>query len=81
MNTRCMVFAVALAMNAASVSACPVCNSATGNDVRAGIFGDDFGRNLLAVVLPFVAVAGVAAVVHFGLPARGRGDGHQADEP
>ena len=80
MSRRCLVLAVTLAMNAASASACPVCDSATGKAVRAGIFGDDVGRNLLAVVLPFAAVAGVAAAVHYGLPTRGRGDGQPTDE-
>ena len=72
MNCRRLIMTLTLLCGAASASACPVCNSATGNEVRAGIFGPGFGSNLLAVVLPFAAVAVVAAAVHFGLPPRGR---------
>lgn len=34
-------------------SACPLCDSETGKQVRAGIFGDDFWSTLLVVVSPF----------------------------
>ncbi|MDQ3120753.1 MAG: hypothetical protein M3Q89_14500 [Verrucomicrobiota bacterium] len=33
--------------------ACTVCNTDTGQQVRGGIFGDDFWSTLLAVALPF----------------------------
>ena len=63
----------------AAASGCPVCDSATGREVRAGIVAGDFGSNLLAVVLPFAAVAAVAAAVHCGLSFRGASDGHHPD--
>ncbi len=49
-------------------SACPVCNSETGEQVRAGLLDGNLALNLLAVVLPFVVLAGVTTVIHFGLP-------------
>jgi hypothetical protein len=45
--------------------ACTVCGSTAGQEVRAGFVKDDVAANLLAVVLPFVASAGVVALVHF----------------
>ena len=80
MNCRRLVLTLTLLCGAASATACPVCNSATGKEVRAGIFGEDFGRNLLAVVLPFAAVAGIVAMIHFGMPLRGRSNGRHAGE-
>ena len=37
----------------AAVSACTVCESEAGQQVRAGIFGDTFWPTLLAVLSPF----------------------------
>ena len=51
---------------APAASACPVCDSGTGEQVRAGIIDGQFGANLLATLLPFAVVLGVAAVVHSG---------------
>ena len=48
---------------------CPVCDTGTGEQVRAGIADGNLGLNLAAVLLPFAVVLGVAAVIHFGLPA------------
>ena len=78
MSSRWFIPALALAYNATAALACPVCDSATGQEVRAGIFGADFASNLLAVVLPFAAVAAVVAAVHFGVPLRGTS---HADRP
>lgn len=48
--------------------ACTVCDSDTGQQVRAGIFGDDFWTTLLAVASPFpVLLSGIAAY-HYGIP-------------
>jgi hypothetical protein len=52
--------------------ACPVCHSETGKQVRAGIFNEEFGTNLLTTLLPFPVVLGVAAALHYGFsPKRG----------
>lgn len=61
---------------AAPASACPICHSETGEQVRAGIFGEDFGSNLLACVLPFPISLCIAAALHFGADSRVAGEGH-----
>lgn len=55
---------------AGSAEACPVCDGETGRRVRAGIFNEDFGPNLLVILLPFPIVVGVAAALHHGLSPR-----------
>jgi hypothetical protein len=50
--------------------ACPVCDTATGHAVRAGIFGSDFGPNLLVTVLPFLVFTAIAAAIYYGPPPR-----------
>lgn len=42
-------------------AACPLCDSATGDRVRAEIRAD-FGANLLATTLPFAACLGLGAL-------------------
>jgi uncharacterized membrane protein len=61
------LFAVAAVSTA---SACPVCNTGTGEQVRAGLFDESFGMNLLATVLPFPILLGFVAAIHFGWPRR-----------
>ena len=53
------------------VSACPVCQSATGQEVRAGIFDRSFGYNLLVTLLPFPIFLGIALLIYFGVPRPG----------
>ena len=48
---------------ATAASACTVCDSDLGEQVRAGIFEENFWRNLFAVVAPFPAVLFAVAVV------------------
>gem|GEM_PF-3586447 len=59
--------------------ACPICASETGAEVRAGIFNEDFGWNLLVTVLPFPLMLGIAAALHFGCAPRERGEGDGVD--
>lgn len=49
-----------------AVTACPICDTETGRQVRAGIFGDDFWSTLLVVVSPFPVLLLVIAAYHFG---------------
>ena len=49
-----------------AVLGCPVCDTGTGDQVRAGILDENFGRTLLAVLLPFPILLGVVAVIHVG---------------
>ena len=62
-----------LLLAAALVGACPVCDSETGRDVRAGIVYGDFARNVLATVLPFAVVLGGVVAFHFDWPRGRRG--------
>jgi hypothetical protein len=55
-------------LRASPAQACPLCDSATGTRVRAGIFDSSFGYNLLATLLPFPVLLGIIALIHFGPP-------------
>lgn len=48
------------------VNACPLCDSERAKEVRAGLLDQDLGTNLFAATLPFVVLAGVVGIVHFG---------------
>lgn len=63
----------------APAGACPICDTGTGRQVRAGIFDDNFGRTLLAVALPFPILLAVVAAIHFGWPATRRTGGDLPD--
>ena len=52
----------------ATASACTVCDTTTGQQVRAGIFGDDFWSTLVAVASPFPVLLIVIGAYHFGVP-------------
>ena len=70
-----MVAFAALALHVFTVSsalACTVCDTDAGREVRAGILDADFGRTLLAVLLPFPILFGVVAAIHFSGPRVGR---------
>lgn len=55
-----------LMLYASIASACPVCHTPTGQQVRAGIFDERFGENLLLTLAPFPALAAVVVAMHFG---------------
>jgi hypothetical protein len=67
-GVRAAAVVATVAAWAGPAPACPLCGTDTGRQVRAGIFGDDFGRNLLLTVLPFAVLLGIVALIHFGLP-------------
>lgn len=50
------------------IDACPVCDTATGQRVRAGIWDGHFGHNLLLMALPFAVFAVLVALLRFGVP-------------
>ena len=56
------------ALFTASATACPVCNTDTGVQVRSGLVDANFATTLLAITLPFIILSGVAAAIHFGVP-------------
>jgi len=60
------VLPAAVAASDAPAAACPVCDTRPGQEVRDGIFDRDFGRNLLAVSLPFPLLLAVVGLIHFG---------------
>lgn len=64
--------AVAVAAVPLAASACPLCNTPTGQQVRAGIFDHDFAMTLLTVLAPFPVLLLVLAAMHFGLPRFGK---------
>ncbi len=74
-----VALAGAVFLSASSASACPLCHTETGEKVRAGIFDDEFARNVLVTLLPFPVLAGLVALIHFGFPnpkpSRSRGAG------
>jgi len=45
--------------------ACPICDTETGEQVRAGIFGGDFWSTLLVVASPFPVLLVAIAAYHF----------------
>lgn len=53
-----------------SADACPVCDAETGRQVRAGLFDEGLGWNLLATLLPFAVLLGITAAIHTGWPGR-----------
>ncbi len=67
---QCAAFSVAPALFTPAASACPVCHSETGKEVRAGLFNEDFTSNLVASIIPFPIFLGIVAAIH-GFPARG----------
>ena len=64
---RTLLLWAALAF-APAASACPFCRSETGEQVKAGLFNEDFGYNLFLTLLPFPVLLGIVALIHFGLP-------------
>jgi hypothetical protein len=55
-----------------SASACPVCHTETGRQVRAKLFDEGFGSALVQTLAPFPVLLGIVAALHFGLPSRAR---------
>ena len=70
-----MVALASAVLCTSSAWACPLCESETGERVRAGIFGDDFGSNLAVTLLPFPLFLGIVALIHFGPPWARDGSG------
>lgn len=65
---RCSVTAAAVWLWPATLWACPLCESSTGEQVRAGIFSAEFASHLIALLLPFPVLVGIVALIYFGLP-------------
>ena len=67
--TRFAAFLLVVGLSVPAAHACPVCTSETGEEVRAGLFNEDFAFNLFASALPFPIFLGIVAAIH-GLPGR-----------
>lgn len=50
-----------------SASACPVCDSATADEVRAGLTADGMGKTIAAMVAPFVVLVAGVRIYNVGL--------------
>ena len=71
-SARCAAFALGawVSLSTATASlACPVCHTETGVEVRAGIFDEQFAKNVALTLIPFPVLVGIVAAIHFGLPA------------
>jgi hypothetical protein len=60
----------ALAWFAPHAAACTFCNGGPDgvNEVREGVFDEQFWPRVVAVIAPFPVLAGIVALIHFGLP-------------
>lgn len=59
----------ALASVSLTAMSCPLCDSETADEVRAGLLDDVFFLNLGVAALPFAVLAVLIASIH-GLPSR-----------
>jgi hypothetical protein len=50
-----------------SATACPFCETETGQQVRAGIFNDQFWSNVTLTLLPLFVLFGIVALIYFDL--------------
>ena len=65
-RTGCFGFAALLL--SASASACTLCHTTSGKQVRAGIFNSSFCVKLLATAAPFPVFIAVVGLIYFGPP-------------
>lgn len=65
---RLMVSVVVPFLLTSPATACPLCESETGRQVREGIFDDDFGNKVVLTLIPFPVLIGVVALIYFGPP-------------
>lgn len=54
--------------------ACPLCDSETAKEVRAGIFNSDFASTALLTLLPFPILLSMVGLIYFGAPPWGKAD-------
>ena len=59
---------IVLLLNLASAAACPFCKSETGQQVKAGIFNDQFLGNVLLTLLPFPILLAIVALIYLDVP-------------
>ena len=59
---------IVLLLNLSSAAACPFCESETGQQVKAGIFNDQFWGNVLLTLIPFPILVAIVALIYFDVP-------------
>lgn len=57
----------ALLLLATAASACPLCDTETGRQVRADLLAADFAVTLLSVIAPFPVLLLLVAALHHGM--------------
>jgi hypothetical protein len=62
---RLILFVMGMAM-AAPALGCPICDTATGQQIRSGIVDDHFAFNVVATLLPLPILIAIAAFIHLG---------------
>lgn len=69
MNWRTAVTSGLIVLSAwlQSATACPYCETETGQQVRAGIFNDQFWSNVTVTLLPLFVLLGIVALIYFDL--------------
>ena len=65
-----LVLLVGVAGFAPHAAACTFCNGGADgvNEVRDGVFDEQFWPRVVAVVAPFPVLAGIVALIYFGPP-------------
>lgn len=63
-----LALVVALGVSMSPALTCPVCDSENGKQVRAGVFNDQFGWNLLKVASPFPVLLGAVGLAYCLMP-------------
>ena len=74
---RLMTPLAVLLLAASAAWGCPLCESETGRQVRAGIFDESFGTNVVLTLLPIPVLAAVVALIYYApnFPQRHNGGG------
>lgn len=64
----------ALGATASKASACPFCDGGPSgvNEVRAGVFEENFWPRVAATLAPFPVLVGIVALIYYGPPRVGR---------
>jgi len=74
-----LAVAAIVGATAAPALACPVCDSENGKQVRAGVFNDQFGWNLVKVTSPFPVLLGVVGLAYCLMPGPRAGESGGVD--
>jgi len=62
------LFVATAFLSPATTFACTLCDTDTGRQVRAGIFGEHFWSTLAGVIAPFPIMLLAVAAIHFAIP-------------